>query len=73
MKKIIILATATLLFTCCTSIKQTSQSVSETYYEKNASSFEVLYLDNGIPLIVKQNTNQDVVSLYNDRRRECIV
>ena len=63
MKKIIILATAALLFTCCTSVKQTSPSVSETYFEKNASSFEVMYLENGIPLIVKQNENQQVVSL----------
>ena len=63
MKKIIVIFATVLFLTGCTSIKQTSQSVSETYYEKNASSFEVLYLDNGIPLIVKQNTNQEVVSL----------
>lgn len=63
MKKIVIILAAALLFTSCASLKQKPQSVSDAYYEKNTEAFEVLYLDNGIPLIIKQNENQEVISL----------
>lgn len=63
MKKIIFLAFIAVLLVSCATTKQTSESISESFYKKNAESFEELTLENGIPVIIKKSDTQRVFSL----------
>ncbi len=63
MKKIITVLIAVLLITSCSTTKQSMNADAKKYYTDNASSFEVFTLKNGIPVVLKKNESQKVLSL----------
>lgn len=62
-KTSIVVCILLVLLVSCTSTKKAESSASENFYEKNAASFEMFTLDNGIELIYKKSEMHRVVSL----------